>query len=146
MERGRRNLKKYTWFLSEIGKANRTFIINIPDDINGACIFRGAPDIAIRLFNLVRVNDRILIFLNYIYKKDDAVKVTKKGDLFSVRLLNPKASFFNWGVNIESTYATEYYEISNFTGASFDLKFKDFDKDKDRVIYYSRGRMEAFEF
>jgi hypothetical protein len=133
-------------YISRLKKVDRLFIINLPATINGARIFFGLDDFnyLIRLINPRQINKGIPICLHNISGKDDAIKITKRSGIISIRSLSPIAVFNLYDPN--SGFDTEYYEILNFTGTSFDLKFKDFDKDKDKIIYYSRGRMEAFEF
>jgi len=127
--------------LKTLGKANRLFIVNLPDNINGAYIYRNGIRNAICLFgNTNQFKNIIIISYNNIYKMDDTVMITKSSDMYTVRLLNPKASFVNANVPIENTFSTKYYEIVNFTNNGYNLRFKKF-KSNDKLTFYSAGRM-----
>ncbi len=128
-----------------MGKADRLFIVNLPDNINGAFIYRNGIRDAIRLFsNADRFKDVVVISYNNIYEKDDGIMVTRISDVYSVQLLNQKAYFMNVSIPIESTFVTEYFEILNFKNNGYELKFKEFNTN-DKLSFYSAGKMVPCE-
>jgi len=132
--------------LNNVAKADRLYIVNLPDNINGAYIYRNGIIEAIHLFgNANQFKDIIVVSYNNIYEIDDAVKVTRTSNMYTVQLLNPKTSFISANVPIEKTFITEYYEIVNFTNNGYVLRFKKF-RNCDKLTFYSAGRIITLRF
>ena len=104
-------------YISRLKKVDRLFIINLPAVYN----FPDDFNVIIRLFNLHQIHKGIAICSQNASEKDETINITKKAGMVSIRSLNPIAVFSLYDPN--SGFDTEYYEILNFTGTSFDLKF-----------------------
>ena len=131
--------------LETAGTADRLYIINLPDNINGAYIYRNGIQEAIRLFgNAGQFKNITVISYNSIYKIDDTVEVTGSSNKYSVRLADPEGAFLNANVPVESTFVSEYYEIVNLESNGFDFRFKKLNS-ADKLTFYSAGRMVAYE-
>jgi len=129
--------------IRRLGNADRLFIINLPDNLNGAFIYRNGIRDAIRLFGSAdKFRDVIVVSYHNIYEKDEAVMVTRKGlDMYSVVLLNPQTYFMSAVIPIQSTFVTKNFEILDFRNNKYDLWLKDFDSRSDKLLFYSAGRV-----
>jgi len=128
-----------------VEKSDRLFIVNLPDNIKGAYIYRNGIREAIHLFvSPDKFKDIKVISYNNLYEKDDALTISRKLNMYTVQSLNPKSVFMNAGVPVESTFNTRDYEIVNFTPTKYDFKFKDFNKN-DKLLFYSAGTMETLD-
>ncbi len=127
--------------IQKLSKVDRLYIINLPDQINGAYTFRTGIKEAISLFcksdQFKNVTD---ISYFKIYRMDDEVEVTKKSNAYFVRSLNPKSCFVSAGIPMGFDFNTEYFEIKEFTGNSYYLKLKKFNKN-DKLTFYSAGKL-----
>lgn len=132
--------------MGKMRRANRLFVINLPDSIDGAYIFRNGISDAVNLFNNPgRSADIIVVSYNKIFKRDNATMVTRRSNIFYVQLSNPKTFFMNANRKIESTFVAEHFKILNFKKHAYELRFNDFNSD-DKLLFYSAGKMENFSF
>ena len=137
-----------------VEKSERLFIINLPDNIKGAYIYRNGIREAIHLFiNPDKFKDIKVISYNTLYKKTDRVTVTKCPGTprrrqgmatYTVQLLNPKTFFMHAGVPVENIFKIDYSEMLNFKNNRYDLRFKDLNSN-DKVLFYSAGKMETLK-
>jgi hypothetical protein len=129
--------------IRRLGNADRLFIINLPDNLNGAFIYRNGIRDAIRLFGSGdQFRDVIVVSYHNIYEKDEAIMVTRKGlDMYSVVLLNPQTYFMSAVIPIQRTFVTKNFEILDFRNNKYDLWLKDFDSRSDKLLFYSAGRL-----
>jgi len=128
--------------LKPLGKVNRLFIINLPDNLNGAYIYRHGMNPALLLFDdTAQLEHLRIISHNSIYKVDDRLEITRRkgSNIYSVQLSNPKAYF------IKHRFTSNYVEIQNFKRKNYDLTFKDLNAE-DKIVFYSAGRMVKLDF
>jgi hypothetical protein len=121
--------------LSQTEKADKLIIVTLPDNINGAYVFRNGLWQAIELF----VSPRKFKFIDVvsfcnIFNKEDAMKITKKGNIWLIRALNPNTYF--------SRIDRRYVFIDNGNSFEFDLSRL----DSSRFLYYSSGVMKEIRF
>jgi len=133
------------------GKTNMLCIMNIPDDIQGAYIYRNGINHAFYLFAPPGMfNDMCICLYHNIIKEDDVVDIVKIPDSngYDVKLLR-KGTFF-YPVNMFNKTRAKCIvgnaRIANSLNNSnvfFVLKEL---KKGDRLIFYSQGAMKQYNF
>jgi hypothetical protein len=119
----------------QAGEADRLIIVNLPDNINGAYIFRNGFRQAIELFISPRQFRMIEVISScYIFNEKDMMQITKKDNICLVRALNPDIHFINLN--------RRYVLSGNGNGFKFNLS----KLDGGRILYYSSGKMEDVRF
>lgn len=122
------------------------FLINIPDNLNGAYLYRNGLYPAILLFCPSKSD---ILFLdnatfNNLRSPADAVKIERISDReYRVKLLSPGTYFMNVNAPFEQRLETQNFVISDVdytTMQSFRIKIKDW-IDPDLVAYYSNGKV-----
>jgi len=138
--------KQILYSLKAIEGADRLFIINLPDNTHGAYIYRNGIREALSLFgNTDQFKNVITISFNNVYDMDDVVEVQERFGLYSVRLLNPRASFIRFSKPQKGDTDSGSFEIENAEKRSFDLRLKNLNHN-DKLVYYSSGIMELYRF
>ncbi len=138
--------KDILYSLKTMERTERLFIINLPDHINGAYIYRNGIVEALNLFGHTGQFKKIVtISFNNVYDVGDEVDVTERFGHYSVRLLNPQASFIRFSKPQGGDKDIGYFEIENAEKRSFDLKLKSV-TDNDKLAFYSAGVMELYGF
>jgi len=121
--------------IKQLEQSDRLLIISLPDNINGAYIFRNGISKAIKLFiGPGRFKDITVISLYDIFSENDSVKVTKGTNGCNVQILNSKGCF----KDVRLDY------VSNIACESFYLNFNKMNLN-DKVIFYTAGKMEALK-
>jgi len=111
-------------------KADRLFIITLPDNINGAYIFRNGAWEAIDIFvGRGRFKQIKLMSLCEISDEDNKIEIKSNADGYEVQLLNPKGCFKDLG--------TRY--VDDIKCNSFRLRLGDL-TNNDKIIFYSAGK------
>lgn len=138
--------KQIVYSLNAIEEADRLFIINLPDNIHGAYIYRNGIREALNLFgDTDQFKNIITISFNNVYDIEDEVDVQERFGIYSIRLLNPRALFIRFSTPQEADKDSGYFDISNVEKRRFDLKLKEL-TNNDKVVYYSAGAMKIHGF
>jgi len=132
--------------IKTLGKADRLVIINLPDNIKGAFIYRNGIREAIRLFGAADQFQHVTIVShNTLYEKDDGVGIEKRGESYFVRLLNPKTYFMYEYIKINANLTDESFKLEKSTNSSYFLTLRSISCN-DKIVYYSIGRMLSVNF
>jgi hypothetical protein len=131
--------------INSIAQTESLFVINLPDHFNGAYIYRNGLYPATQLFcedkNIKYLP--IVLFHNLI-DPDDEVEVTALGsNRYHVKLLQPKAFFYNVSIATEQILETPHFNIVEFDWTnrqSFTVEVKS-PPFQDQVVYYSGGHL-----
>lgn len=132
-----------------MGKFNRLCIINLPDNIRGAYIYRNGIKEALYLFACPNdFADIEVVLYHNIFEKKDAVIIEKlsEPDKYKVKLLDTKTLFYpiNMFGRHRSNCVVDRPEIRNSLDNSFSIiKLKKLNED-EKLLFYSKGRMEQF--
>lgn len=127
-------------------EANRLCIINLPDNIHGAYIYRNGIKEAVYLFNKGNSFSDICVCLYHnIFDKNDKVIVGKmpQPNTYIVSLVNKMTFFFpvNMFGRTQSECIVDKPVISNSMNNSFSIISL---KENYKLLFYSEGRMFKF--
>jgi hypothetical protein len=124
--------KNIIYSIKQLEKADRLLIVSLPDNINGAYIFRNGLQDAIHLFiGQERFKSIAVISRCDIFSENDGVKIVRDALGYSVQLISSRGCL--------NEVLADYG--SNITCRGFSLDFKKLDID-DKVIFYAVGKME----
>ncbi len=128
-----------------IAQDESLFIINIPDNFNGAYVYRNGLFPATQLFcEDKNIKYLPLVLFNNLMNIEDKVKVTAiSQSQYNAQLMQPGTYFMNLMLPVEQRLETPNFKILDFdwtTRQSFrvEVKVKAF---KDNVVYYSGGHL-----
>jgi hypothetical protein len=134
--------------INSIATDNSLFIINIPDNFNGAYIYRNGLYPATQLF----CEDKNLKFLplvlfNNVIHINDKVKVTASSkNQYHAQLMQPQTYFLHPMLPIQQRLETPNFKIIDFdwnSRQSFKVEVK-VPEFQDDVVYYSAGHLIHF--
>ncbi len=139
-------------------KCDHLFVINIPDNLNGAYIFRNGLDYAIPLFMPAPPYSKLIVvsFQNLFSETED-IRVNCRSDMISVAFNHSSASrtsnpdfWINRNLNADGnhpahipsggSFQTPLYGISGFEPTGYQIKFTHLG-NQDRVAYFTQGRL-----
>lgn len=121
--------------IKQVDRSNRLLIISLPDNINGAYIFRNGLQNAIRLFVGPKGFKSItVISLFGIFSESDGIEITRGSSGYSFTLTNSKGCFRS----AHSRYG------SDIKCKSFSLNLEKLNI-ADKIIFYSAGKMETLK-
>lgn len=120
------------------------FLINIPDSLNGAYIYRNSLYPATQLFCQSQIDGIDNASFHNILSPSDAVDVTQIAENeYRVQLRSPGTFFMNVHLPFEDRLETQNFTISDVdytTLQSFTIKIKERIKP-NQVAYYSQGQV-----
>jgi hypothetical protein len=129
--------------LMEQPAADRLLILNLPDQLNGAYVYRNRTAIteALHLFrDAPQIGEIAVCAYNTLCDPRDATLVSGSAGSYAVRLENPRDYFrLDEHPRERSSWATDY-SLTAFTPGSFHLTLKQLER-KDRIVYYSAGKL-----
>jgi hypothetical protein len=129
--------------LQDAPPAHRLFIINLPDNINGAYIFRNDIINAGALYGYLGKYKQILaISYHNLRDGDDSVSVSTQDGAHIVSLDTDRTFFMNANRPIEKTFSHPAYEITDFQPRQIRLTIKNLRPD-DALMYYSGGHLHG---
>ncbi|MGB3404414.1 MAG: hypothetical protein WBA77_17145 [Microcoleaceae cyanobacterium] len=131
--------------INSITTDNSLFIINIPDNFNGAYIYRNGLYPATQLFcEDKNIKYLPLVLFNNVIHIDDKVKVTALSEnQYNAQLMQPQTYFLNPMIPIEQRLETPNFKIIDFdwnSRQSFKVEVKN-PAFVDDVVYYSGGHI-----
>ncbi|MEQ8189719.1 MAG: hypothetical protein ABRQ39_17250 [Candidatus Eremiobacterota bacterium] len=129
--------------MEQFDKSERLFMANLPDNFNGAYIYRNGFHHAIKLFRSELKSYKInIILFNAMYDINEEILIESLEKPYTCRVIltGKKSYFMNCNVPIEETFSNKYYDVPEFKDKSYILKFKKFTSD-DRLVIYSAGRL-----
>ena len=131
--------------INSIATDNSLFIINIPDNFNGAYIYRNGLYPATQLFcEDKNIKFLPLVLFNNLIHINDKVKVTAISNTqYQAQLMQPKTYFMNIMLPIEQRLETPNFKILEFdweSRQSFQVEVKT-PAFQDDVVYYSEGHL-----
>jgi protein O-mannosyl-transferase len=124
--------------------AGRLRVANLPDNLNGAYVFRnGFPD-AVRLFGGQGAGSEIRVaFLSTLIHPDDGVRVHGSGGVYGVDLLEPRARFVRANRLVREDYVAEGFEVRREEPRRLQLDARPV-LPGDLLCFYSSGGLRLF--
>jgi len=127
--------------LKLIGNADRLFIMNLPDNINGAYILRYGLANAAKLFlNTSNIKSVIIISLHTIKSPNDSAKVTEKSNRYSIRLQSSNDLWMNMETPSSMAQINKTFKLTNCKQNGYDLTIQNLLKH-DKLAYYSGSKL-----
>ena len=123
---------------SSINSTDKIIILNLPDNINGAYIFRNGFYESINLFYPdISTQNIIIISLNSLKKINDGIDVTAIDETtFYIKLENNQSGFMQSPSSLEP-----YYKILKYFPNRYDIRFYKVGKVNYFVYNYSEGAL-----
>jgi len=132
--------------LEKLKGASRIFILNLPDNFNGAYVYRNGFYPAIQYFmpsikGGINPNKVRIISRHNVFKENDEIALTKVGlGDYHFKLLNPEASFVGQRIPVGGVLSNTEYAISGIKNNEYRIMFKDL-KPNDAKVFYSQGSL-----
>jgi hypothetical protein len=129
--------------LEQFNRSERLFITGLPDNFNGAYIYRNGFHNAIKLFKSELKIDNINIVLfntTYNIKEETLIEPLQEPHSYKISLTGKKSYFMNSNIPLEETFSNQYYDVLDFKDNSYILKFKEFTSN-DKLAAYSTGKL-----
>jgi hypothetical protein len=134
--------------INSIAQSNSLFVMNIPDRLNGAYIYRNGLYPATQLFcedkNIKYLP--IVLFHNLVNLEDQIEVKAVSNHQYDVKLMQPKTYFMNPMLPVEKRLETPNFKILDFdwkTRQSFRVEVKN-PAFQDDIVYYSGGHLISF--
>ncbi len=127
-----------------MGPTGRLRVANLPDNLNGAYVFRnGFPD-AVRLFGGPRAEPEVSVaFWSTLFHADDAVRVDGSGGVHGIELLEPRARFVRENRLLREDFAGKDFEVHLVDSRTLRLDARPVRPD-DLLCFYSSGGLRPF--
>jgi hypothetical protein len=124
--------------------AGRLRVANLPDNLNGAYVFRnGFPD-AVRLFGGPSAGSEVRVaFLSTLFHPDDSVRVDGSAGVYDVELPEPRARFVRANRLVREDFAGEGFEVHREGPKRLRFDARPVLPD-DRLCFYSSGGLRLF--
>jgi hypothetical protein len=131
--------------INSIAQTDSLFVINVPDQFNGAYIYRNGLYQATQLFcEDKQIQYLPIVLFHHLIDPDDEVEVIALGsNQYHVKLVQSKAYFYHVGIATEQRLETPNFNILEFdweTRQSFTVEVKP-PSFQDQVVYYSGGHL-----
>jgi len=127
--------------LKSIGNVNQLFILNLPDNIKGAYIFRHCLFQAARLFlNTSTIKNITVISLHTIHSPKETIAVTGNINQYSIRLLSPGELWMNREMTSSINQKNKTFTVIYNKPNGYDLTIQHCDK-QNQFAYYSGGKL-----
>jgi protein O-mannosyl-transferase len=144
--------------LVKYDKCDHLFVINIPDNLNGAYIFRNGLDHAIPLFmSAPPYSKLIVISFQNLFSQTEDIRVKCSSDRISVAFKPSSANrtscpdfWINRNLNADGnhpvhipsggSFQTPLYGISEFETTGYQIRFTQLRK-QDQVVYFTQGQL-----
>jgi hypothetical protein len=134
--------------LEQVVEDDQTYILNLPDNLRGAYIFRNGLEAALEMTYPDYRGHGVttLSYHNLIFPADEVLvtPVESAAADYHVRLGDPRARFVNANAPIDSTFSGPHHRIVGFDGRSFDLVLDATDRNRT-LLYYSAGTLISLE-
>lgn len=127
---GKGLIENYKWF-----EARKIYVLNVPDNVGGAYLFRNGFRESIEKHHNRKVEARVIRAVWYNWQEvEDCVAVKTLGpNQVTATLMDPRKWWIYYGAGANSyDKETQKFEMK---GRSYTLTFKDFDPQQDLVIY-----------
>jgi hypothetical protein len=131
---------------NKIGNNDRIFIINLPDNLKQAYIYRNGIYQAIQLFSAHKDTIKQLNVASFqnLLSSQNKLKVAEiEPYTYQVQLVDEGIYFMNVSLPLEQTFKRKNFTISNFdfkTYQSYQIKIKN-KIPIDQIFYYSQGQL-----
>jgi protein O-mannosyl-transferase len=124
--------------------AARLRVANLPDNLNGAYVFRnGFPD-AVRLFGGPGARSEIdVAFCSTLFRPDDGVRVDGSGGVYGIELLDPRARFVRANRLVREDFAGDGFEVRPEGSRRLRLDARPV-LPGDFLCFYSSGGLRPF--
>jgi hypothetical protein len=131
--------------LAGFGDQGALFVVNLPDNLRGAYVFRNGFASALALFyGDGGYRDVTVISRHDIGAPSDGVSIVRTShDTYHIELSNSSVSFVHLNAS-DGESPSQYYELDNVTTGSYDLTFKPSAPQERRLLYYSAGNVVAY--
>ncbi len=131
---------------NQIGNNDRIFIINLPDNLKQAYIYRNGIYPAIQLFSAHKDTIKKLNVASFqnLLSPQNQIKVTELEPYnYQVKLLDPGIYFMSLHVPLEQSFKNKNFTIYNYdykTNKSYQIKIRN-TIPIDQIFYYSQGQL-----
>lgn len=127
--------------LGDLGNARDIYVLNLPDNIGGAYIFRnGLNEAAELLGSSERFRKVLPVFWQEMQHPSDTVVTVEDGGGYLVEASSPRSRLRNKSVSAEGTLTSETFDITDAGPRSYRVAFKEMAGD-DRVSVCRDARL-----
>jgi len=130
--------------LSAFPAGSRVFLLNQPDNIRGAYVFRNGLNEAARVLRLVRGGTEFIpVYYMEMEQVDDTVCVEEAGSVYRVSLSNPAGRMRNRALSADGTLHTGQFHLLSLGPDSYEVRFREAE-ERDVIAVYGGAGLKTY--
>jgi hypothetical protein len=127
-------------------QSGRLFMVNIPDNLRGAYLFRNGLAEGVSLLSGGYAPMEMVRVARYeMHRKEDTVSMEERGDSLCVIMSSPRARFVVKDLEIDLRGEDREYRIVTRSDRAYTVVFRDFGGN-DRIILHNAGAFITYDF